>query len=83
MNNAVAVLICLLALAISFTVMVRAGRKSWWLSGLAQNASESTHPNLWDGLVGFWVPDGRVLRDISGNKNHGTLMNMERKDEQN
>ena len=46
-------------------------------SGYAKNASQSAHPNLWDGLVGAWMPSlgvtGETLRDVSGNGNHGTL----------
>jgi hypothetical protein len=49
-------------------------------SGYAQSAGESAHPNLWDGLVGAWMPSmgvtGKTLRDISGNDNHGTLTNF-------
>ena len=56
MNDTLAVLICLLALVVSFTVMVRAGRKSCRLCNLAQSATESAHPNLWDGLAGAWIP---------------------------
>ena len=47
----------------------------------AKNASQSAHPNLWDGLVGAWMPSlgvtGETLRDVSGNDNHGTLTNMD------
>jgi hypothetical protein len=50
-------------------------------SGYAQSAGESAHPNLWDGLVGAWMPSmgvtGKTLRDVSGNENHGTLTNMD------
>jgi hypothetical protein len=46
-------------------------------SGYAQSAGESAHPNLWDGLVGAWMPSmgitGKTLRDVSGNGNHGTF----------
>jgi len=46
----------------------------------AKNASQSAHPNLWDGLVGAWMPSlgvtGETLRDVSGNGNNGTLTNM-------
>jgi len=34
-----------------------------------------THPLL-KGLVGWWVPRDGVLRDISGNQNHGQLVNL-------
>jgi hypothetical protein len=48
-----------------------------YASGYAKSASESAHPNLWDGLVGAWMPGlgvtGETLRDVSGNDNHGTL----------
>jgi hypothetical protein len=50
-------------------------------AGYAKSASESAHPNLWDGLVGAWMPSlgvtGDTLRDVSGNGNHGTLTNMD------
>ena len=50
-------------------------------AGYARSAGESAHPNLWKGLAGAWVPamgvTGGTLRDISGNKNHGTLTNMD------
>ena len=51
-------------------------------TGYARNASEALpkNRNLFDGLVGAWVPrlgpTGRTLQDVSGNKNHGTLTNM-------
>ena len=52
-----------------------------YASGYAKNASQSAHPNLWDGLVGAWMPSlgvtGETLRDVSGNGNHGTLTNMD------
>ena len=52
-----------------------------YASGYAKSASESAHPNLWDGLVGAWMPSlgvtGDTLRDVSGNENHGTLTNMD------
>lgn len=50
-------------------------------AGYAKSASESAYPNLWDGLVGAWMPGlgvtGGTLRDVSGNRNHGTLTNMD------
>lgn len=55
--------------------------KPSYASGYAKNASQSAHPNLWDGLVGAWMPSlgvtGDTLRDVSGNGNHGTLTNMD------
>ena len=52
-----------------------------YASGYAKNASQSAHPNLWDGLVGAWMPSlgvtGETLRDVSGNGNHGTLTGMD------
>ena len=55
--------------------------KPSYQAGYARNASESENPNLWDGLVGAWMPSlgvtGETLRDVSGNGNHGTLTNME------
>ena len=52
-----------------------------YAAGYAKSASESAHPNLWDGLVGAWMPSlgvtGDTLRDVSGNGNHGTLTNMD------
>jgi len=51
--------------------------KPSYATGYAKNASQSAHPNLWDGLVGAWMPSlgvtGETLRDVSGNGNHGTL----------
>ncbi len=46
-------------------------------TGYARNAQESAWPQLWDGLVGAWVPSlgntgGRLL-DRSGRGNHGTI----------
>ena len=50
-------------------------------AGYAQSPSESAHPNLWDGLAGAWMPSlgvtGDTLRDVSGNRNDGTLTNMD------
>ena len=55
--------------------------KPSYQSGYARNASESENPNLWDGLVGAWMPSlgvtGETLRDVSGNGNHGTLTGMD------
>ena len=55
--------------------------KPSYASGYAKNASQSAHPNLWDGLVGAWMPTlgvtGETLRDVSGNGNHGTLTGMD------
>ena len=51
------------------------------LKRYARNAGESAHPELWNGLVGAWVPalgvQGGTLFDISGRGNHGTLTNMD------
>ncbi|MEO1841599.1 MAG: LamG-like jellyroll fold domain-containing protein, partial [Pseudomonadota bacterium] len=50
-------------------------------SGFARSASTSSSPGLWKGLVGAWVPalgnTGEKLYDVSGNKNHGTLTDMD------
>lgn len=47
--------------------------KPSYQAGYARNASESENPNLWDGLVGAWMPSlgvtGNTLRDVSGNGN--------------
>jgi len=55
--------------------------KPSYQAGYARNASESENPDLWDGLVGAWMPSlgvtGDTLRDVSGNGNHGTLTNMD------
>jgi hypothetical protein len=55
--------------------------KPSYQAGYARNASESENPQLWDGLVGAWMPSlgvtGETLRDVSGNGNHGTLTNMD------
>lgn len=52
-----------------------------YATGYAKNASESANPNLWDGLVGAWMPGlgvtGATLRDVSGQDNHGTLTSMD------
>lgn len=58
--------------------MVISAIRPSWHTGYARNASESKHPGLWRGKVGHWVPSlGNtglgLLRDISGNRNHGTL----------
>ena len=50
-------------------------------TGYARNASESAYPNLWRGLVGWWLPSvnprgGNRLFDLSPFRNHGTLTNM-------
>ncbi len=50
-------------------------------TGYARNASESAYPNLWRGLVGWWLPSvnprgGNRLFDLSPFRNHGTLQNM-------
>ena len=46
-------------------------------AGYAKSASESAHPNLWDGLVGAWMPSlgatGGTVKDVSGNSNDVTL----------
>lgn len=52
-----------------------------WQTGFARYAGESLYPNLWNGLVGAWVPalgpTGLVLRDVSGRGSHGTLTDMD------
>ena len=52
--------------------------KAGYRFGYARRASESFHPELWDGLVGVWAPSvgptGYSLRDISGT-NHGVIKN--------
>ncbi len=50
-------------------------------TGYARNPSESAYPNLWRGLVGWWLPSvnprgGNRLFDLSPFRNHGTLTNM-------
>ena len=54
-------------------------------TGYARNASESAYPNLWTGLVGWWLPSvnprgGNRLFDLSPFRNHGTLTNMSNDD---
>ena len=55
--------------------------KPSYATGYAKNASQSAHPNPWDGLVGAWMPSlgvtGETLRDVSGNGNDGTLTDMD------
>jgi len=50
-------------------------------AGYAKSASESANPNLWNGLIGAWMPSlgvtGDTLRDVSGNRNHGTIDNID------
>jgi len=50
-------------------------------TGWARNAAESIEPDLWRGLVGAWVAPlgvtGARLMDVSGQRNHGTLANMD------
>lgn len=51
--------------------------KPSYATGYAKNASQSAHPNLWDGLVGAWMPSlgvtGGTVKDVSGNSNDVTL----------
>ncbi len=54
-------------------------------TGYARNPSESAYPNLWRGLVGWWLPSvnprgGNRLFDLSPFRNHGTLTNMTSED---
>ena len=47
----------------------------------AKCQAEAEYPDLWRGLVGAWSPclsprGGKVLRDLSGRGNHGTLENL-------
>jgi hypothetical protein len=64
-------------------MQIRSAKKSQpsYRTGYAKSASESAHPELWDGLVGAWMPSfgstGGTLRDVSGNRNHGTLTGMD------
>jgi len=48
-----------------------------YAGGYARSAGESAYPDDWKGLAGLWVPSlgatGQTLRDVSGEKNHGTL----------
>lgn len=45
-------------------------------SSYARNASESAHPQLWDGLLGAWVPDlsNQTIRDLTERGTHGELV---------
>lgn len=49
--------------------------------GFARYAAESEAPELWEGVVGAWLPflgpTGSTLRDCSGLGRHGTLANMD------
>lgn len=51
--------------------------KPSYASGYAKNASQSAHPNLWDGLVGAWMPSlgvtGKRIRDVVRN-NHAAVV---------
>jgi len=48
-----------------------------YAGGYARSAGESAYPDDWKSLQGLWVPSlgatGQTLRDVSGEKNHGTL----------
>jgi len=49
-----------------------------WKSGFARNASESTNPQIWNGLAGYWAPSLgctgiKRLVDISGKYHNGTI----------
>ena len=52
-----------------------------YAQGFARGPGEAANPELWDGLVGAWMPSlgpsGSTLMDISGRGNHGTLTNMD------
>ncbi len=47
------------------------------LSEIAQGAGESAYPELWEGLVGAWLPlcgtTGGIVPDVSGLSNHGIV----------
>lgn len=51
--------------------------KPSYATGYAKNASQSAHPNLWDGLVGAFVPmlgyTGLSAKDVSGSQNEGVI----------
>ena len=53
-------------------------RPSWQHYG---TYDESAHPDLWDGVVGYWAPclgpTGTRLHDVSRYNNWGTLTNMD------
>jgi len=52
-----------------------------YLNGFAPRDGQPLYPSLWTGCVGAWNPglgpSGLVLRDWSGQANHGTLTNMD------
>jgi len=52
-----------------------------YTQGFARSAAESAYPNLWNGLVGAWIPPlgptGLTVRDVSGWGNQGTLTDMD------
>lgn len=47
-------------------------------NGFAKNKLEAAFPNHWDQLRGLWVPgagtQARILRDLSGYRNHATFV---------
>jgi len=49
--------------------------------GYARNKAESAFPQLWDGLIGMWVPflgpSSAILRDMNGYGNDGVLTSMD------
>lgn len=51
-----------------------------WKQGFARHRHKSPLPQIWGRPVGAWHselgPTGQRLQDISGRKNHGTLLNM-------
>jgi len=62
-------------------IRLRQNAQPSYKAGYAKSASESAYPELWDGLVGSWMPSfgatGGTLLDVSGKRNGGTLTNME------
>lgn len=60
--------------------VIRKKRPSF-VTGYARSAAESAHPELWNGLVGAWVPalgvQGNTLFDLSGHGNQATLQGMD------
>ena len=54
--------------------------KPSYATGYAKNASQSAHPNLWDGLVGAWMPSlgvtGSKVPEVTGKATDAYLQNV-------
>ncbi len=52
-----------------------------WRQGFARHRHQSAYPDLWDGLLGAWLPalgpTGWTLFDVGGRGQHGILTSMD------